>query len=129
MDPKHLAALVPSGKSETDKAHALVALGFPIVEPVLPQIIRWMQDPNWPVAGVFLPFLVSIGAPMAPHVRSVLATNDDCWKYALLEAVVRQSPELAAALASELTRLAHNPTAGEQAEGVAQAAQDILRSV
>ena len=125
----HLAALVPNGKAETEKAQALVALGYPTIEPVLPLIVRWLQDLNWPVARVFIPFLVAIGAPLAPHVRSVLATDDDCWKYALLEAVVRQSSQLTTALASDLKRLAENPTAGEQTEGVARAAQDILRSM
>ena len=129
MDPQRLMGVVPTGKSDTDNAIALVALGFPAVEPVLPQILAWVQDPNWPVARVFLPFLATIGEPLAPHVRSVLATDDDCWKYSLLEAVVHQSPELAAALTVDLSRLARHPSSADNAGGVAQAAEDILRAL
>jgi hypothetical protein len=128
MAENSLSRLVPVDKMEIAKAEALVKLGYPAVEPLLPQIVGWMQDLNWPVAQVFQPFLASIGLPLAPHVRSVLATEDDIWKYWVLLGVVRNSPELTNALLSDLVRLAHRPTAGEEAEGVSQVAQEILRS-
>ena len=67
-----LAALVPVTKFETEKAAALVQLGFPAVEPVIPQILELLQDPNWPVASVFKPFLAGIGHPLAPYIRPLL---------------------------------------------------------
>lgn len=124
-----LNALLPVDKMDTDRAAELVAVGFPGVQPVLANIMEWVRDANWPVAQVFLPFLASIGSPLAPLVRPVLASGDDLWKYWLLSGVVAQSSDLAHALAPELRRLSASPTAGELAEGVFEAACDILRGL
>lgn len=124
-----LLALLPSTKRETETAEHLVALGYPAVAPVLPQMLEWVQDLNWPVARVFQPFLTSIGAPLAPFVRRVLATTDDAWKYSLLTGVVDSSPDLARALQQDLERLVRSPTPGEVAEEVSEVAADVLRSL
>jgi len=125
----NIAALVPSTKFETERASALVRLGFPTIEPVLPQILEWLQDPNWPVAHIFQPLLVSIGRPLAPYVQAVLAGKDDGWKYSLLSAVVLPSSELAQALRPELERIAGNPSAGESEEEVDQLAKEVLHAL
>ncbi len=124
-----LAALIPVTKFETEKALALVQLGFPAVEPVMPQILEWLQDLNWPVGHVFQPFLVGIGEPLAPYVRTVLAGEDDGWKYSLLRVIVDQSPELARKLRSELERVAKTPSAGESKEEVDLVAIEILEAL
>jgi hypothetical protein len=124
-----LVALIPATKFETDKALALMQLGFPAVEPVMPQILEWLQDLNWPVGHVFQPFLASIGQPLAPYIRVILAGEDDSWKYSLLRAVVDQSPELARALRPELEHVAKNPSAGEVKEEVNQVAIEILEAL
>ncbi|MER8435665.1 DUF5071 domain-containing protein [Mesorhizobium sp. M1312] len=59
-----LLKLLPENKHDTAKAAALVALGFPQVEP---QIMEWLQDMNWPVARVLAPLV-----PLAPHIRTIL---------------------------------------------------------
>ena len=113
-----LTELLPKDKIETEKAEVLVATGFPAVEPILPLILEWMQDLNWPVAQVFQPFLASIGAPLAPYVRNVLSTNDEIWKYWMLCSVIGNSLDLARALQPELERMASAPTPGELKEGL-----------
>lgn len=125
----NLASLVPVGKSEVDKAAALVQLGYPAVEPVMPQILEWLQDLNWPVGRVFQPFLARIGQPLAPYICAIFSGDDDVWKYNLLQAVVRQSPELARALRPELERVAANPSTGESKEEVDQVAVEILEAI
>ena len=124
-----LSSLIPTSKHDTEKARSLVALGYPAVEPVLPQILEWVQDLNWPVARVFQSFLSGIGAPLAPFVRVVLATQDDSWKYFVLIGIVAPSVELAKALRLDLERLAKSPTAGEMTEEVSDVAAEILQSL
>ncbi len=121
-----LSALLPATKFDTEKAAVLVALGFRAVEPVMLQILEWLQDLNWPVGHVLRPFLVSIGSPLAPYIRVVLEGQDDGWKYSLLRGVVDQSIELAQALRPELERIATNPSPGESREEVDQAAAEML---
>jgi hypothetical protein len=125
----NLASLTPTTKFETEKAEALVRLGFPAVEPVMPQILEWLQDLNWPVGLVFQPFLARIGQPLAPYIRDILAGQDDSWKYSVLRVVVDQSPELARALRPELEHVAKNPSAGEVQEEVNLVAIEILEAI
>ena len=124
-----LTKLLPEDKIDTGKAEALVAMGFPAVEPVLPAMLEWMQDLNWPVAQVFRPFLAGIGAPLAPLVRNVLATNDEVWKYWMLCSVIGGSLDLARVLKPELERIASAPTPGELQEGLHTIASQVLNWV
>jgi len=121
-----LASLIPIAKYETEKASELVRLGFPAVEPVMPQILEWLQDPNWPVGLIFQPFLIRIGQPLTPYIRTILAGQDDGWKYSLLVAVVAPSIELAQTLRPELEHLATSPSTGESEEEVDLIAVEIL---
>ncbi len=55
---------LPQDKYDTEAATALVGAGWESIAPVMPQILTWMQDLNWPVAHILQPFLVSVrGAP------------------------------------------------------------------
>ena len=119
---------LPRDKHDTQNAQTLIALPWDEVAPAMPQILEWMQDVNWPVAGVLLPYLAGIGARLAPYVKTVLASDDEQWKYWVLQGIVRHCPALAAALHGELTRFALAPTAGELEEGVAEVAREILRN-
>jgi len=121
-----LAALLPKDKFDTDKVKGIVALGFPAVEPILPALLEWMQDINWPVARALQPFLTSIGGPLAPCVRRVLETDDDVWKNWVLQYIVMESPELQTILRPDIERLANCPTSGEQAEELDLLARQIV---
>lgn len=118
---------LPRDKHDTRNAQALIALSWEEVRPAMPQILEWMQDVNWPVAGVLLPYLAGIGVRLAPYIKTVLAGNDEQWKYFVLQGIVRHSRELAFELDGELQRFAHAPTMGEMEEGVAEVAREILQ--
>jgi Domain of unknown function (DUF5071) len=125
-----LSAQMPASKMDTTAAAAIVSLGYPAVAPLLPHMLTWLQDRlNWPVARVFQPLLVSIGAPLAPHVRAILATDDEFWKYSLLVDVIAHSAPLGQALRADLQRIATTPTPGETAEGLPREALDILHNL
>lgn len=121
-----LAAMLPTDKMDTERAEAIITLGFPAVEPILPALLEWMQDINWPVAQVLQPFLASIGGPLAPHIRNVLQTDDDIWKDWVLRYIVAQSSELQTMLRGDLERLSTSPTWGEHAEQLDILAKTIL---
>ncbi len=119
-------APIPATKFDVDKAAEVVRVGYPAVEPLIPQILEWIKDLNWPVSRVLQPFLASIGAPLAPHVEAVLAGRDDAWKHSVLSGVVARSPSLAQALTTQLKRLADAPSPGESQEEVDRVAGEIL---
>ncbi len=117
---------LPRDKHDTHRAEAIVAAGFPVVEPLLPTLFEWLRDINWPVARTLQPLLVSVGVAAAPHVRFILNSSDDVWKYFVLAHVVAESPELAIELRHELQRIASIPTHGELEEDVCLEARAIL---
>jgi hypothetical protein len=118
--------LLPRNKHDTERAQAIVDLGFPAVEPVLPQLLEWIQDINWPVALVLAPFLASIGRPLAPDIRRVFKADDYAWQDHLLQHVVAHSDDLKEMLRAEIERLALSPTPAERADGVDATAREVL---
>lgn len=122
-----IRSLIPQDKLDTDRAEQVVAAGYPAVEPILPELLEWIQDCNWPVAQVIAPFLATIGMPLLPHIRAVLATDDVMWKYWVIGYLLKNSPELATALREELTRYANSPTPEESEVELDQIAKGVLR--
>jgi hypothetical protein len=122
-----LAALLPRHKQDFERANAVVAMGYPAVAGVLPELMTWLQDYNWPIARIIAPFLASIGRPVLPEIRRVLDSTDDIWKYWVLTYVVEElEADVIAELRPELQRLALRPTPGEVEEEVDQKAQELL---
>lgn len=119
--------LIPQGKADLDRARAAVETGYPAVAPILAELTTWLQDCNWPVAHILIPFLASIGAPMAPHVSRVLKTDDHVWKYWILQLIMPSLPEGAAQqFRPELERLCNAPSDAERREELDQQARQVL---
>jgi len=124
--PESMRVLVPVDKFDIVRAEQLVALGYPAVAEVLPSLLEWVQDLNWPVARILQPFLATIGEPLAPYIRDVLKTTDETWKWSVLQGVVSQSHELVESLRSDLRRLAESPTSSEVQEELQALSQELL---
>jgi hypothetical protein len=118
--------LIPRDKFDLVTARAAAAAGYPTVASILPELLEWLQDCNWPVSGVLAPFLASIGEPLVPHVRRVLESGDEVWKYWMICAIIKQSPVIAAAFRDTLERLAYAPTEREVTEELNEVARDVL---
>jgi Domain of unknown function (DUF5071) len=123
-----LRELVPRDKSDVDRAQAAVAAGFPAVESVLDRLVEWLQDANWPVATVLIPFLQSVGSPLVPHIWNVLNSDDLLWKYWVIALLIPALPRDAAALFRvELERLSYQPEPSERREELDQQASLALQ--
>ena len=96
-----LSQLVPKDKLDLDTARAAVEAGYPLIAPILPDLLQWLQDCNWPVAHVLAPFLASIGEPLVPHVANVMEGDDYVWKYWMIGAIMRHSPVVARSFRNE----------------------------
>jgi len=126
--PLESPALVPAHKLDIARAEAAVAAGYPAVAPLLPALLEWLQDMNWPVAQVLAPFLAGIGAPLETEIRVILGTTDFVWKYWIIQNVIAESPELRHLFRSELERLATWPSAQERSEELNEVAREALRA-
>jgi hypothetical protein len=107
MDAKSLKRLLPRDKNDAEAAKALVALGFPALEPVLPRMLEWLEAYGSPVELVMRDFFAALGIHAVPAVQSALAPRHDALKYAVVMNVVAKWPaEAVAPLKVQLQALA-----------------------
>jgi hypothetical protein len=71
IDDDQISMLIlPREKSYWESAaKVLKNIGYPRVRQVLPEILEWLQDLNWPGATEVAEFLLTIGRPLVPYVR------------------------------------------------------------
>jgi len=119
--------LVPTGKADLARAQAAVRAGYPAVAPVLYELVEWLQDYNWPVARILVPFLRSIGAPLVPHLWRVLQSDDDVWKYWVMNLLISSlSKDVASEFRRELERLCYSPEPNEKQGELDEQARQLL---
>lgn len=124
---KDVHKLIPRSKRDLKRARAAVAAGYPAVEPILGELIAWLKDRNWPVVGILDPFLQTVGAPLAPHIRHVLATDDRKWKERVIERLIPAlPPEAAAEFRSELDQMCYESVPVEKHDELVEAACHAL---
>jgi len=106
MDKSALLRLLPRDKNDVAGAASLIDLGFPVVEPVLPQLIDWLRTNGSPVDLALRPFFASLGERAVPVVRTVLEGKHELHQYTVLSAVLSKWPKHAVAqLVPDLERL------------------------
>lgn len=118
---------LPRSKNDIDRARQIAKFGFPDVAPVVPELLEWLQDGNWPVSRVLSPFLVSLGHSILPELRTVLRGQDAVWKYWCLSLVIAHLPmESLIELRDDIRQLAEQPSTDEIREEVDHLAKQVL---
>ena len=89
---KELRKLLPENKDDVAAVEAIAARGYPAVQPILLDLLKWIRDESWPVAKPACEFLVSIGPRLAPEVMEVLGSRNDILKAVVLRQIVNGWP-------------------------------------
>lgn len=118
--------LVPETKLDLETANRAVEAGFPAVEPVLFELIKWLQDVNWPVAKVLAPFLADVGLPLVPHIDHVFSTTDETWKYWVIVCLISRNDTLFHHYKQMMIRYAEHPTDDEIHHELHEVAREVL---
>lgn len=102
-------------------------VGFPKLNPILPDLLEWIQAINWPVATRTAAVLYGAGPEIVPHIKSVLRSDDDIWKFWITEVLLPASSiGVDEELHSELVRLANHPNYNEKFEAIDISAREFL---
>ena len=118
---------IPKDKHDLQALERAKELGFPSLNEVLPELLEWLQDGNWPVAQPTAALLSNAGHEIIPHIKDILAGEDGSWKYFLLDLLIRNlSPDLLSELQSDLVRLANQPTHGDKYDEVDIQAREVI---
>ena len=119
-------ALIPLDKEDVERAMKLKDHPFEEIKPFVPQLLSWIQNMNWPVAGPVADYLVTVSSKITPEILSVLKGDNDVWKYSCLH-VFGYQETIDPLLLEEIKRIATNPTAGEIETGAEEEANEIIR--
>src|SRR6266545_2148637 len=87
-----LRKLLPADKDDVAAISAIRARGYPTVQPILRDLLKWIRVESWPVAKPACEFLLTIGPRLAPQVQDVLGSRDDLLKARVLRLIVSEWP-------------------------------------
>lgn len=91
-----LSDCIPATKYDTASIENAASLGFPTINSILPELLEWIKDGNWPVARSLFCLLAQAGPEIAPHIKAVFDGEDEEWKYFILSGLVSDlKPEVA----------------------------------
>jgi len=122
--------LLPRHKTDDDRVEMIKKMDRDKILPLLPSLLEWIQDMNWPVAPSILKLLLTFPEEIVPHVQDVLYSDDDNWKWFILHFLVIELPVDSRVQFKEyLTRVAETPTRNELAEELDEIAKEILETI
>ena len=123
----NLDTCVPTDKFDEAAVARAACLGYPAINPILPDLLEWLQDINWPVAPGVAKLLSKAGAEIAPHINAVFKSDDGIWKYWVLTTLAEHlEGEVWALIEPEVVRLSRSPTPDDTAEEVDVVARECL---
>ncbi|MGE7942673.1 DUF5071 domain-containing protein [Lysinibacillus xylanilyticus] len=122
--------LLPRHKFDNDSVEMIKKMDRDKILPLLPKLLEWIQDMNWPVAPSVLGLVLTFPEEIVPHVQDVLSSDDDNWKWFILHFLVIKLPvESRVQFREYLTRVAETPTHNELAEEIDEIAKEILATI
>ena len=122
MDIKEL---IPKDKFDFETAEKLQNYSFEEIQPIIPDLLKWLQDSNWPISGKIADYLIPFTEDIADEILKILKTDDEVWKYWIILIFGRDiKNEL---VINEIKRIAQNPTEMEIEDGVSEVAKEIFQ--
>lgn len=121
---------LPRDKFDFERVNKLKELDKEELIPLLPGLLEWIQDMNWPIALEVADVLITFPEELTPLIKNVLSTHDDIWKYWCLTYLVkRMQLENRKQLFNELTKLVESPSPGEKLEELDELAAEIINEL
>lgn len=73
--------LIQKDKFDIATADKLSNYSYDEIRLIVPDLLIWIQDMNWPVAGPISKYLQSISEYLTDDIVMILKGTDDIWKY------------------------------------------------
>ncbi|WPO91673.1 DUF5071 domain-containing protein [Chryseobacterium sp. HR92] len=124
---ENIKDLIPKNKGDLSTAQKLKNYSHEDLKEIVPDLLEWLQDLNWPVAKPVSEYLESINDKITTELLSILKNNEDeVWKYWIITVFgpITQSP----IIKSEIIRIAASPTKNEMIQEVDEVAKGIMNS-
>jgi hypothetical protein len=119
--------LIPEHKDDQEKIKLLEEQSFEKIIPIVPQLLEWLQDGNWPISSPLSEFLNKHISKISSHYIEVLNGNDGTWKYFLIHSLAGiPKDQIPLDLLKKITSIANSPNPLEKREEVDEVAQWLL---
>ncbi|TVY50755.1 hypothetical protein LCER1_G006221 [Lachnellula cervina] len=123
-------ALLPKDKHDSPAIAHLSTLPESAIAPLVPELLTWIQDINWPISALAARFLLQYPHLLVVPVRGILLGDDGEWKHNCLVYLVDEMPlEQQRVLRSAVERIAESPTGGDREFESDEVARIILEKV
>lgn len=123
-----LENLIPTDKFDCETVELLYGCSFEEIEPIIPKLLEWLQDGNWPISRPMGTFLLTLPQmKLVPYIMEILDGDDQEWKYFMIGTLA--SPDLSKLdplFLNEIKRIAFKPTEVEVMCEVNDIAQRVL---
>jgi hypothetical protein len=116
--------LIPKHKGDNETADKLKNYSYDQIKPIIPDLLTWMQDMNWPVAGPVSDYLETLTDNISSDLLNILKGDDEVWKYWIIARFGRLTKDQD--VLNEIKRIAFNPTKSEIVDFVDERAREIL---
>lgn len=121
----NLNELIPKDKGDLLPAYRLEDYTYEEIKSIIPQLIEWLQDMNWPVAGILAENLLRYQDDIEDEIMFVLNTNDEIWKYWVIS--VFGNSTKSKKIQERINQIATSPTQNEINEEVNIVAIEIIK--
>jgi hypothetical protein len=100
--------LRPISKSHwRNAAIVLREIGYPRVKSIIPELLEWIQDINWPGSKEIVDLLTTVDYEIVPYVKQILKSGDGIWiTWLLSEVISKWDNNLRAQIKDNLLELA-----------------------
>ena len=122
--------LIPKDKFDNSNIEKLKPLTDREIEPILPALLEWVRDRNWPIFDDILSVLILHQTSVIPYIHSAFSPKegDNVWKYWIITCLIPLfSEESINTLLPDIQRIADAPTQGEADEEADKAAALLLQ--
>ncbi|WP_434750299.1 DUF5071 domain-containing protein [Paenibacillus amylolyticus] len=109
--------MLPRDKFDIESVKELGMLSNNELKVIIPELLEWIQDGNWPIAKSVEDLLLRFGEELIPHIKNVFKTRDSTWEYFMLTGLISRLPsKYVVMLKEDLERLLKHPTEDELLE-------------
>ena len=126
-----LISLIPKNKHDLEPISQLMVINEDEIKPILPELLYWIADMNWPVAQEMINVLIRFPNVVAPLIKEVLnpSETDGEWKYFIITNLLPRLPTITQKLLLEdVKRIQSNPTDSEKYSAL-EAAEIYIESL
>ena len=88
MESKKAKDYLPKNKFDQQSLCGIDKLSNEEIQPIIYELLTWLQDYNWPVADKVLQVLRKREILVFPYLANILAGDDIMWKIWIMELLV-----------------------------------------